>query len=183
MAELILNSLTNKVFRLPVIGCRINSNDGPLILYHPESESNCKFTPITRSSDIGSILTLAYKIEANLYFPFNRFRNTNLLDKLESIRNEILANGKAAQILLFFGPKPLWAEQAPTNLINTDIISTTIDFGTNNYQNFAQPSFSYEIEYIEFRLRLVLHLFAIIRQPLFSWANSPFIYEKIQGDL
>ena len=130
----------------------VNDISKKFIIYELEKESNYKITNYGRNTDFGTIKKIGYKLEGNFYVPHNLYSSNNLLGNLENFMN-----------------KPTAASNLDANHLHV-----TLKLGEtaiNSYNDMTilicnlngSVGLTYEIEGVEFRPRLIIHLVHICK--------------------
>lgn len=124
----------------------ITGDDRILDFFTIESESSYTLDPITKPTSSGGIVTIAYRINAKIYIPHNRYD-----------QNLIMAYFNAMQtygnyyVRLYLGNETIGGVTAP-DVINADAGMTL---------QLQSSSFSYQIESVEYRPRLIITLSSV----------------------
>lgn len=151
-----------------------------------EAESNYKISPVTRQIYLGGNVTLGYNAEVNLYVPINFFNwyNSSMMIRLEKLKGRtinsklVLGNYEPTDSGWSNPPDEIGDFTFPLNEnTQTKIINATdkmiIDFGNN-------LTFNYEIEGVEYRPRVIIHLSGFIKSTINISAYGEDIPEGIQ---
>lgn len=179
------NVIANKINLIPITGFTIwaipgsETFQGKTGFFNVEGESSLNIDPVTRTTDRGRDITLGYNLTANLYLPYNDFKDTtadnvttySAYKAIEYAIQDMSKGLSPTQILLHLGnmPSAAYAEGQPTNIINSTKGAVISIDGTD------KCSMTQKIESVEYRLRSVVTIKAFIKNPLKSWGNSQFI--------
>lgn len=123
-----------------------------LDIYHPEAESSFSLKPITRKDHKGNSRTLGWNFEGTFYFPQNLYKDNGLTENLEEMRT------KGFDLQLIGGDQtPFVSAGIPRQYNSTD--GYWLDLN-------GEGSLNWEIESIEFRPRLIIHITAFVKNIL-----------------
>jgi len=156
MADVVFNSLsTIKLMPIRAIDFYCTTGRGyaenfNFTIFHLESESNYKMSPVVRHGGDGKVYTLGWRYEFNLYVPHNKYSDNGLILQLEEIRE------LGADIQLILGNEIVPSSPGAEN-DGFGVINATDGMWIDN--NHSDPeSIHYEIESVELRPRLILHI-------------------------
>lgn len=166
MSEYIKYTITESIALMPLRAITIFDNINNLTLFQLEAESSYQIVPITRTNDEGGQKSIAYKLNATIYCPFNKPLDRNeedfigLLDKLKT----------NVSVTLALGDIETWSgfneEENETNITNLNyyLVTKPINCTGGGYiQTDANANITYEIESVEFRSRLIIRVQAFMR--------------------
>ena len=150
-----LNTIAGKIRLLPIRCLQLRDvlTSEYFIVYNIEQESSVSFTPKTQAHFLGGEIHLGFGVELSIVIPHNTFDEENgMIDFFEKIK------GTRPDTHLFFGySAPSWGVpiQVPYSVINAT--------GGMLFHFEQNLTFSYEITYVEFRPRAILHLKGFIK--------------------
>ena len=166
--------IINNIGLLPIRGvsfCDVDNSD-KLHLFQLESESSWTITPIQRQTSQGTPITLAHRAELTLYPMLNFFglssstqALTVLLDswKNKEIYTQLLL-GNVDSDKTDWRYKPADGAGGLTYPLNSSLLTKSVNSTGSMVLNFGNMRFQFEFEYVEFRPRAIIRLYAIIKQ-------------------
>ena len=183
------NMIASKINLIPITGFTVwsipksETFQGKTGFFNVEGESSLNLDPITRTTDKGRDITLGYNLTANMYLPYNDFKDTITVDNVttfsaykavENIIQDMSKGLTPIQILLHLGDMgtTIYSEGQPANIINSTAGAVISIDGTD------RCSITQKLESVEYRLRSIVTIKAFIKNPLKSWGNSQFILTK-----
>ncbi|MDQ1265842.1 MAG: hypothetical protein QG635_994 [Bacteroidota bacterium] len=166
MASLILDTFSDNFHLLPMTGLIISySEDSDYTgeytkLFNIEAESSWRLEPVKRMTSKGYEITLGYKLTASIYVPQNDYltgiQSGGIFTRIEDTIQEI-SEGIRPNLFITLGEQ---SEDCPTNIINSNS-AMGIDCGQD-------CSFTYLIEQVEFRPRMIINITGFIKDPMTS---------------
>jgi hypothetical protein len=171
--------IAGKINLMPIRGLAIYhvniDGDGVTRFYQLEAESAFQMEPIIRTTHEGIDITLGYKLNANIYVPHNLYKTDGLLERVETLVQGIGKGTLINQVVLMLGKSVIAQDQdgAPDAINSTGKLA--IEFGTTSIDGTTVnklSSFSYKLETIELRPRMIINVRAFIKDPLKSWTGE-----------
>ena len=161
MIEIIHTGIAGKIHTMPIRAVELYSDtewgdiyDANLVIHNLEAESSFRIVPITRNTHWGTIRRLGYKIEANLYVPYNDYG----FDYFFDYYFEDLFKSRYS-LNLILGKAKAWTENGydPLPVINSE---HGMKISISNYS----LNHSIELETVEYRPRTIIRLYGFVKK-------------------
>jgi len=131
--------------------------DHYLNIWNLEAESSYRITPVTKKDQKGNMRTLGYNFEGNFYVPHNDYMWTYYVNNpLVAYLEQIKTMGAELVLVLGSGVVPITELDEVTE---PRIVNST----GAGYLIIEIDRLSYEIESVEFRPRLIIHINKFIK--------------------